>query len=1731
MLPRNNKQAYRKYIWSWTRIAKTGSKAECMQLNGKVYVYSDAYLFFRLITLQAEESGKMYSCEGDLIPVLALSHDEHVQSPDVQASSPDVQVSSPDVQAASLDVPAPSPYVQAPRLDEPAPSPDVQAPSPDEPARSPDVQANSSKCHKKMQYNSKKKPLNNNDFQIHTTENMLFVLNFNPKNSHLQNQDQKRTDRKGVAGTAYLLGNKGAHMYNGNIILKCSDCKKIFKSAKTLHNHKCQFCKQCGRQFSSYQRLIGHNCIKNAFYMKSKAEPITMSHRNYSISEKESNDDQCKSVSVAETSSVSVNLIRQSGVLIPDEIITVALDIIRQYTGSHFHGHITPAEMALFLTDSSLSRPPVPPDTSSINIHNIADHWVTSIYSPDTSRISVYDSLYRIEHVYQILPQIKLLYGTQHLDRIDFIPVTQQGSDPSCGAFAIAFAFSLCLGIPPESQNFDVAQMRMHLNDCIKYRKLKAFPTVISTSLTEARKLNTTVSENGFEKSKECNPETSWKLWHIDERRKRDANRKRRQRESMDFRIKENAKKRLNENSKQRAKLHKRKIREQLDERSSKCKAKRMNFNVKAQSKSHKKKVREDPAKREAENKAKRMNPYVKIQSKRHKKDVRENSAERNAENEAKRMKSRVKTQSKNHKKEVREDSAKRDAENKAKRMNPNAKTKSKIHKRKIREDSGKRDAENKAKKMNLNAKTKSKIHKREVREDSAKRDAENKAKRMNLNAKTQSKIHKREVREDSAKRDAENKAKRLNPNNRRQAGDHKRQLRDDSEVREAENAAKRRNLDSRYWEKEHKQLTRQNAQQKTVESQSKQQKKQVSISQLISDFHKSVQDCPLYICTCCGQMFYRESVRLVPKHLIVEENLEKKLLTGVRSVEDKEWICHTCYSSVKNKLVPTCAIANLMTFPTKPSEMELIEMEERLVAPRIPFMSLHQLPRGGQLSLHGNAVNVPADVNKTVLKLPRSEDENDCIPIKLKRKLSYKHHVDFRNIRPNKVLTAVNWLVRNSQLYKEEGVVLNEAWFCDAKIDTNDDITNENDSEDKIDNDTWGEADDDALPSGNLDTLLVPQDITDEARRVFSVAPAEGNSPVSIFMDKHAEELAFPSLFCGKARPDNKDRQVKVSCSDICKSELRQSDRRMAGHIPNIFFKYKKLQTKHILDKANLCIRKTKGSQDLTAAFFKSAENIEKLCRHDEGYRVFKDLRGSPPYWEQAKKDIFAMIRRLGIPTWFMSFSSAETRWTHLLQILSKSVHNKSLTEQEVSELSWHEKSELIKKDPVTCARHFDHQVKKLVNNVLQNSQNPVGKVVDFFYKVEFQMRGSPHIHMLAWTEGAPILDETKESKVEVTRFVDEHIICSRDDSIEHLVSLQQHTHSRTCQKRNKKECRFGFPMPPMPETSILEPLEPETNEDDKKVYKKNWEKIKKKLDEMKSGEEMEFRQFLETLHMTKEDYIAAVRSPLVSTKIFIKRNTNEIRINNYNHVLLKCWRANMDIQYVLDPYSCAVYIVTYITKAQRGMSMLLFNATKEVKEGNMDIRNQVRSIGHKFLTHVEVSAQEAVYFVLQLPLKNSPRDVVFINTSPENERVVVLKSLKIIQNLPDDSTEVETTSIVKRYADRPRQLEETCLAEFCSWFKVEYKGKLVTVDHQEESESLQSETTLQKEQYLCEDGTTLKRRRRPIVIRYVRYQQQIDSENYFREVLMLFYPWRREANIIGQCESYQKRLKILNY
>ena len=262
---------------------------------------------------------------------------------------------------------------------------------------------------------------------------------------------------------------------------------------------------------------------------------------------------------------------------------------------------------------------------------------------------------------------------------------------------------------------------------------------------------------------------------------------------------------------------------------------------------------------------------------------------------------------------------------------------------------------------------------------------------------------------------------------------------------------------------------------------------------------------------------------------------------------------------------------------------------------------------------------------------------------------------------------------MNNKRLYKEQRITLNQNWSETTNyVSSNDHDEDNSDHSDhkecevpntissgtssktQLDEDDWSEHEAE-IPCGVTDTMLTATNFLEENEPhcVFNVAPAEGNRPLSVFRDKHSEELAYAGIFLGEKRPDNDERLTPVYYSDICKSEVRRSDRRAATCVENLFFKAKKLQMKSLLGKSQVALRKCKGNHKSSKAGpLKHQGALEKLIHQDEGFNILKTLRGSPPYFQKAERDIFAMIRQLGPASLFCSFSSAETQWTHLSKI-----------------------------------------------------------------------------------------------------------------------------------------------------------------------------------------------------------------------------------------------------------------------------------------------------------------------------------------------------------------------------------------------------------------------------------------------------------------------------------------------
>ena len=75
--------------------------------------------------------------------------------------------------------------------------------------------------------------------------------------------------------------------------------------------------------------------------------------------------------------------------------------------------------------------------------------------------------------------------------------------------------------------------------------------------------------------------------------------------------------------------------------------------------------------------------------------------------------------------------------------------------------------------------------------------------------------------------------------------------------------------------------------------------------------------------------------------------------------------------------------------------------------------------------------------------------------------------------------------------------------------------------------------------------------------------------------------------------------------------------------------------------------------------------------------------------------------------------------------------------------------------------------------------------------------------------------------------------------------------------------------------------------------------------------------------------------------------------------------WQANTDIQCI-----CLCHVCSFIYHENRqSHGVLLKQVAPEARTD--ELKQQLRKVGSTFLTHREVSAQEAVYRILSVPMK----------------------------------------------------------------------------------------------------------------------------------------------------------------
>ena len=220
----------------------------------------------------------------------------------------------------------------------------------------------------------------------------------------------------------------------------------------------------------------------------------------------------------------------------------------------------------------------------------------------------------------------------------------------------------------------------------------------------------------------------------------------------------------------------------------------------------------------------------------------------------------------------------------------------------------------------------------------------------------------------------------------------------------------------------------------------------------------------------------------------------------------------------------------------------------------------------------------------------------------------------------------------------------------------------------------------------------------------------------------------------------------MKLSPIKYFNARLLHYSGRFASNPEYLFFAQLVIKQRRISDSINIALKKVRG-QPVTASQLKSNPHmLRNLICQEQAYLFLQQIRGSPPYWQKFMYEILGMVKQLGMPTWFMPLSCADLRWPELFQIIGR-MQGKTMTNEEVDGLSYHERCEMLNLNPVIVAKHFQYRAEMFFTEILLSDAKPIGRIVYYALRIEFQMRGSPHLHALIWTSDCPRLDGDNKS------------------------------------------------------------------------------------------------------------------------------------------------------------------------------------------------------------------------------------------------------------------------------------------------------------------------------------------------------------------------------------------------
>ena len=357
--------------------------------------------------------------------------------------------------------------------------------------------------------------------------------------------------------------------------------------------------------------------------------------------------------------------------------------------------------------------------------------------------------------------------------------------------------------------------------------------------------------------------------------------------------------------------------------------------------------------------------------------------------------------------------------------------------------------------------------------------------------------------------------------------------------------------------------------------------------------------------------------------------------------------------------------------------------------------------------------------------------------------------------------------------------------------------------------------------------------------------------------------------------------------------------------------------------------------------------------------------IPGSPHYWKSFGLDLIAMTQTRGLPDFFVTLSVNDA-WPHVQATIrdgwgaAEKVESINLAEPvgDRQPAGGH---------PDVCVMAAEERFHWFMNTYLRsNKGGPLGKVVDYVWKKEYQKRGAVHWHMLLWIEPGTIPDDAVVA--EMPRPADTNSAVGK--YLRRMVrKLETHDYctSKCFQKafgQTSDKCKYGFPY--------NVPQEVEELDEDNTRY------------------------------------------------LYPRRHEEDRMIVPHNLKMLVVWGAGHNVQCV-SRHGFEMYLAKYISKPEPMTKI-------ELPEN--------ASAPEKYLKTRLIGAIEALEVLMGFQQHSMSRLAIYL-PSEVKPTVKVLKSKKLLEELPQDSEDVFYLNKFQVYSLRPEELRDITYPDFYKWWR----------------------------------------------------------------------------------------------